>query len=151
MVSKYNSSPVPILFHYLRSIVCQQNKVEPVNSRRSVTTSKDSLLKGDEMLFVLIVCFAMGDICNVHHCNNKGSNTVRRQTVYDDKIIYQMPCSVLVIAKTNRKKRNFLVLIVPKVYLFAITLQTVFSTFRTEAVPGVGSRSPVAWHSRQPA
>lgn len=46
-------------------------KVEPVNSRRrSVTASKDSLLKRDEMLFVLVVCFAVGDICNVHHCSD---------------------------------------------------------------------------------
>ena len=46
-------------------------KVEPVNSRRrSMTASKDSLLKRDEMLFVLVVCFAVGDICNVHHCSD---------------------------------------------------------------------------------
>lgn len=31
---------------------------------------KDSLLKRDEMLFVLIVRFSVCDICYVHHCND---------------------------------------------------------------------------------
>lgn len=37
------------------------------------------------MLFVLVVCFAVGDICNVHHCSDTGNRT---QTVV--KLIYQM-------------------------------------------------------------
>ena len=78
-VSKYSStSPVPNVSHYFCPIVSLKKKqkkknpkVEPVNSRRrSMTASKDSLLKRDEMLFVLVVCFAVGDICNVHHCSD---------------------------------------------------------------------------------
>ncbi len=88
---------------FLLNTVTLQNKVGPVNSTRGVTTTEDSLLKRDEMLFVLIVCFAMGDICNVHHCNDKGSITVRQQTVVKDNLICQMQCSVLVTAKTTAK------------------------------------------------
>lgn len=35
------------------------------------TTWDDSLLKGDEVLLVLVVCFAMGDVCDVHHCRHR--------------------------------------------------------------------------------
>lgn len=55
------------------------------------------------MLFVFIVCFAMGDVCYVHHCDDKdiGSITVRKQTV-KDKLIHQM--RFLSYCQNNNKK-----------------------------------------------
>lgn len=32
------------------------------------------------MLLVLVVGFAVGHICDVHHCRDTGNNAVRRQT-----------------------------------------------------------------------
>lgn len=53
-----------------------------------MTTLEDSLLKGDEMLFVLVIYFAVGNVCYVHNCNDKHIDTftVRLQTEKDELI-----------------------------------------------------------------
>lgn len=90
-------------------------------------TSKDSLLKGDEMLFVLL-CFAMDNICDVHNCNGKDIRSIiAKQQETPGKLILRD--TVFYLLTKQQHTGRFLLLILIKEKYLIIALETVYSIY----------------------